>query len=631
MVYGTQSKTLLFLTTALALVLGLVAASALAYSEAPDLSEAVEAGELEPVEDRLPDEPLVVGPGVLMSEHHVDWEVGQYGGVLRSAHSSPNWHPDYFMALTESLVAGPGFDTTLLRGNVVQDFSVSEDNTVFTFELRRGLRWSDGEPVTTEDVRFTYEDVLLNEELTPAFPTHLRAGGRSDGEPMELNIVDDYTFEIIFDEPYGEFLTALAVSGWVSYQELLKPSHYLKQFHIDYTSLEEMEPYLAEAELDDEWWELFFRTDVAHWDITNVEAAGFPVLSAWMPVEPPATGVLRFERNPYYFKVDEEGQQLPYLDALETHEVTEAEIAQMRIISGEIDYMSAGVSLERMSVYVEHAEEAGYVVQLHPGLTDRTLFLNMTYDDEAWQSLVQDPEFRQAINMGIDREEIIDIVYFEMATLTDTVPVDYDADAANAKLDAMGLDERDADGYRLGPDGERIEVFLEIMDQPDIVPLTEILVEHLGALGLDASMQIRSDALISQRRDANETLATVQWRHNRGGWEHGLFRDYLPDPLWAPEWEIWYTSGGEEGQEPPAWIKELYSIHADIMRTSPGDPEGIEAVDRLTDWYWEHIPYMPLQSALEPVVYSEDLGNVPNEEAIDTEVNLRGVVQFFYR
>lgn len=600
------------------------------YSEAPMLHQQVADGELPPVGERLPTVPMVVGPGVLMAEDHVDWEPGVYGGVLRSVNPSPNWHPDYFMALTESLVAGPGFDTTNLQGNVLESFTVTDDNTLFTFRMREGLRWSDGAPVTTEDIRFTFEDVLLNEELTPYFPAHFRSGGNPAGSRMELEILDDYTFTLAFDEAYGEFLTALAVTSWVSYQELLKPSHYLKAYHIEYTSLEDMAEDLAAQELDDEWWELFLSKDIVHWSITNAAAAGFPVLSAWMPVEGPS-GVLLFERNPYYFKVDTEGNQLPYIDYLETHEVTDWDVAQMRIISGEVDYISAGANIAHMPMYREHGPDTGFFASLHPGLSDRVFFLNLTYDDPAWREVVQDVRFRKALSMAIDRDEIADTVYLGMASITDTVPAEFDPEAAAALLDEIGLDRRDSEGYRLGPDGEVFDVFIEVAEMADITSISQILVEQLSDVGLQATMRIRSDALLGQRRQANEAIAGIQWLHNRGGWANGLFRDYLPSSIWARSWELWYASGGADGEEPPEWVQEIYSIHDRIMRTLPTSEEGMQAVADVYRWTEENVPFITLVSALEPVVFNENLGNVPNENAIDTEINLRGVVQLFYR
>ncbi len=152
------------------------------------LAEKVAAGDLPPLAERLPEVPFVVQPGVLLPEDDIDWEVGQYGGTLRTARNNVNWNPDVFVMNNEPLVMGPGITGEDIIPGVVQDFDVNEEFSEFTFYLRKGLKWSDGTPVTTDDVRFAYEDVLLNEKLTPAFPAWLRSGNSSTGEPMTLGL-----------------------------------------------------------------------------------------------------------------------------------------------------------------------------------------------------------------------------------------------------------------------------------------------------------------------------------------------------------------------------------------------------------------------------------------------------------
>src|SRR5690606_11142938 len=139
------------------------------------------------------------------------------------------------------------------------------------------------------------EDILMNEEITPAFPARLRTGGAPDGQPMELEIIDDFTFKVRFPEPYGGFLRQLTIEGWVGYTELLRPSHYLKQFHVDYTPLEELEPLMAEANTMEGWWNLFNLKDCQNWDMTDPICANYPALNPWIGVPSEQPEVLAFE------------------------------------------------------------------------------------------------------------------------------------------------------------------------------------------------------------------------------------------------------------------------------------------------------------------------------------------------
>ena len=153
-----------------------------AAKESPMLAEMVAAGSLPPLEERIPAEPFVVGPGIIVAEDELtDWTPGQFGGTMNFAHEGSDWNPDIFIMLNEHLLMAPGIGVDPIRPNVLKDFKVEDDNKVFTFYMREGLKWSDGEPVTTEDVRFVYEDIYLNEQLTPSFPAKFRAGGRPDG------------------------------------------------------------------------------------------------------------------------------------------------------------------------------------------------------------------------------------------------------------------------------------------------------------------------------------------------------------------------------------------------------------------------------------------------------------------
>ena len=152
----------------------------------------------------------------------------------------PEQNNDIVLMFNEHLFMAQGFSVDGIRPNILRAFEANEVNTFFTFDRREGLKWSDGVPVTTEDIRFMYEDVFLNEELTASFPAKFRAGGSPTGGIVDLQIVDDYTFTMAFAEPFGSLLSELTIKGWQGYTDIMQPAHHLKQFHIDYTSLDEM-------------------------------------------------------------------------------------------------------------------------------------------------------------------------------------------------------------------------------------------------------------------------------------------------------------------------------------------------------------------------------------------------------
>ncbi len=609
-----HAKTIMPLIVLL-LLAALAMPGAAQYNESSLLAERVAAGELPPVAERLPDEPFFVGPGTLIAAEDLEWEVGQYGGTLRTAHNTPNFSPDVTQGNFEGILDTAGFDMTTLKPNFVRDFDVNEDNTVFTFYLREGLKWSDGVPVTTEDVRFVYEDVYLNEDIYPVFPGDYRSGGASDGTPMEVEIVDEYTFVVSFDRPYGAFLTKLGMRHWLGINAFFRPSHYLKQFHLDYASAEELAPHLDEQELDiDEWYNLFTAKDVGPWDTTRSEAIGSPSIYPWVRVES-SPGIIRMERNPYYWKVDIEGNQLPYIDYVESHEVVDIEAITMRVITGEVDFLREAAGLPRMPLYREHAERAGIVATpIRRVLSPTNIMINYTYEDEAWQQVAGDVRFRQALSLAIDREEVLDSVYYNLASLPTLVADEfnrYDPAAAEILLDEMGLDVRDADGYRIGPDGETLNLHFEIFAGiPETVPATELFIEYLRDVGLNATMRDMSWEIFAQRSGANELQITVGWLHP-GSWPNVL--DDYPPGTWGygQEWAVWNNTGGTSGVEPPAWIRRAFEIREANNATFPGSPENIAVGEELTQWVKEYLPFIiVVEEMRHPLITAANLRNV---------------------
>jgi len=604
----------------------------IAYSEAPELAEMVAAGDLPPLEERLAEQPFVVGPGVLINESDLpDWQPGVYGGVLRFAHSVANWNPDIFIMLNENLLCAPGIGLEGLQPCVVQDYTVEDDNKVFTFTIRKGLKWSDGEPVTTEDVRFVYEDIYLNEDLTPIFPAKFRDSGSSDGEVMKLDIIDDFNFRLTSSESYGGLLRELSIKGWQGYTDLIRPSHYLKKYHTTYTPIEELSEELQSMNLTEEWWQLFNTKDCTNWEDTIPACAGYPSLTPWGGVEG-SDGMLVFERNPYYWKVDTQGQQLPYIDKLTSQQVNDVEMINLKVLAGEVDFLRESTALIKLPLYKENEEKAGFRVVLMDNHVDPTaLFINNTYEDENWRTVVNDIRFRQAINYAINRQEIIDNIYYGLASQPELTPSEYNPDLANQLLDEMGLDKRDADNFRIGPDGKTFVLPIEHgAHAPDIAPASEIITQQIKAVGIMVTAKQIDPSLWGERAAANTIQATVLW-DVQPMWRNGTWTDYLPgDAGWSPVWSTWYSTGGKEGEEPPAEIKELYTIQEGRVGAIPNSDEDKALADRIYKLFYDNIWVFPLAEKVNyAMIVSAKLGNVPQSgQAIGADYSGE---QFFFK
>lgn len=584
-----------------------------ALQESPMLSDMVAAGEIPPLEERLPETTFLVRHGVLMPEDELDFEVGKLGGTLRSVHNRVGWNPDVFVMCNEPLVMGPGLTGADIRGNVLEGFEASGDRMTFTFHMRKGLKWSDGEPVTTDDIRFAYEDVLMNEELTPAFPAWLRSGNTATGEPLKLEVLDAYTYRVTFDQAYGGFDVQVAIVGWKGYTDFLKPKHYMTQFHADYTPLAELAPMIQEAELSaGEWWTLFTAKDHTNWDNTTQTAVGFPYLNPWVMVSTSPV-MEQYERNPYYFKVDEEGQQFPYIDKIDDRLVENVETIVMSVMAGEVDFLYEAGAMPSVPVYKDNEEKGGYnTVLLRSHTEPATVYINMTYDNDVWRQVVRDIRFRQALNYSLNRQEIIDTVWLGFgAELPEHIPNEYSVDKAKALLDEMGLDQLDDEGFRLGPDGNTFEIPFEIANRtPEMLPTAELVVEFFNVVGLKTTLKTIDNSLRSQRSSANELMATIErntqppWWQRHTGW-------YMPGE-WGRLWETWRTSGGESGEEPPPEVKEFVETAAKTMVVPPQERQAL--IDRLDELLYENIFFIcPVERERRPIIASKKMGNVAHE------------------
>ncbi|MGQ9628825.1 MAG: ABC transporter substrate-binding protein [bacterium] len=601
------------------------------YGEAPMLAELVKAGKLPPVEKRLPDEPMVLGEGVEIPKGDVKLEVGQYGGTLRIAAPGTFGGGEWWALSRENLLNQPGLGVPGEKpgGNILKGYEASKDGKTFTLYMRKGMKWSDGQPLTTEDVRFCFEDVWMNEKLTPVFPAYFTIGGKRP----KLEIIDTYTYRLTFPEPYGLFPYQLSLR-WRTWDGMgLLPKHYLKQFHIKYTPLEKMKPLLDKQGLGEEWWRLFEFYSFRSGTITG--EVGCPTLTAWVLVDKPQAGVSILERNPYYFKVDMAGNQLPYIDKIRWEMVARPEMIPMKIFAGEIDLARQSVSGKDIVLFKENEEKGGYRAVLLKFHCPVPILFNYSHPEKEWRDIVSDVRFRRALNLAINRDEIIDSVYFGLASPSTIIPSEYNPEKANRILDEMGLDKRDAEGWRLRPDGKRMELYIESSaPATDFVPLIELVVDYWKKLGLYTTMKVITPELLSTRISANEVrvLITNWWDlpvalHNYSMTEYNVLLDMSKLGAGCQQW---YASGGKAGFEPPGDLKRVYTLF-DEVKTSTSPEEMVKKFDEWVKSVTDNLFMMPpVEDVMIPLVVNKNIGNVP-DKGYQIVANFAGELFFFRR
>jgi peptide/nickel transport system substrate-binding protein len=287
------------------------------------------------------------------------------------------------------------------------------------------------------------------------------------------------------------------------------------------------------------------------------------------------------------------------------------------------------LALNKMPLYREN-EDKGYIAGIYNmHITPTDVFINMALDDPVWREVVQDIRFRQALAYAIDREEIIDSVYFGFADVSNIGINEYNPEMANALLDEMGMDERDADGFRLGPDGETFTIDFIVSSGlwADLVPVTELVVEFWNDVGLKTTMQGVDTGLWWNSAFANEVEATVI---NTQTPIWGMIPKADWWIYWGPPWVTWWYSGGEEGEEPPEEFKE-FLVNLNSLYKAPVE-DGPAVAQAVLDEIGEKLIYfVHIQNVKQPMIYSAKMGNIDdNPDALAIAYNF-SAEQFFFK
>lgn len=589
-------------------------------------ADQVDSGALPAMADRMPTEPVVVGDRDA---------IGVHGGEVRMVNTGWNWFVGMYGWLYDTILAYSDQDLRTLIGNIFESWEMSADGTTYTFYLREGMKWSDGMPFTTADVQFWWEDFATNSDLGYA-PWQWSFGG----EDATVDFVDEYTFTVTFVVPFGQF--AAHLTRLFPGMDFIYPKHYMSQFHATYTDEDTLNALVEDAEMDS-WQGLFYnRGDwgAGVWQAHSV-ILEYPVVAPWMVTEKDdATALYQLTRNPYYWKVDEIGSQLPYLDAIRIEYVATAEGITQKLIQGETDYVGPhDVSMARYPLYKENEESSNYVVaDLVSCMTDRyVLFPQQTPADEGLAAIVQNSNFVKALSVAIDRDEINESLYFGLATMGQLGPMpnskyykpeygtayaQYDETEANRLLDDMGLDQVGDDGYRLRPDGTPLTyTILHAGERVGVAvnEFCEMVASYWQAVGINTIVQEEDEDLITERMRNGELDCTV-WHADRCtdlllplemNW-------YLPltdqQGSVSVVWQDWYYASEEERAEmeaPPEYMQQLFTWH-DELNSAITEEDRVAAGQNIFDYLAENpIAIGTVLECPAPVLFNKNMRNLP--------------------
>ena len=564
-----------------------------------------------------PDEPRVV-TGI---------EVGKPGGDLRmliGRERDTRFFNTYGYA--HLIAYTPQLD---LVADILESFEV-EDGRIFTLHLRKGHKWSDGTPFTAEDIRFFWDDIENNDDLTFSGPD-IRL--LVDGEKPVVEKLDDLTIRWSWSKPNRFFLPALAAANQLF---IYRPAHYLKQFHKKYAEPEALAAAIKENGARD-WIQLFLRKD----RLNDFDDPDMPTLQPWhLVTRPPSTRFIA-ERNPNFHRVDEKGQQLPYLDRF-IFDIVDSKLVPIKTGAGETDLQSRYLVFKDYTFLRESEPRNGLTTLLWPEARSSHLAIypNLNATDEVWRGLFRNLDFRKALALGIDRDAISQFLYAGLATpANNTILPDsplwdeslgaecvaFDPDRANEILDGLGLDKRNAAGTRLLPDGRPMEVVIESSgednEQSDVL---ELIADQWAQIGLKISSKPSDRQVMRQRVYAGSALMSMFFGIDNGVPTSSMPpKDFAPtaqgDQLQWPKWGQYYETKGEAGEPPDLpEAKRLMDLYGEWITASEEREE--EIWHEMLKIYASQCYTIGLVSGvMQPIAARANLKNLPKEALYNFE------------
>ena len=523
------------------------------------------------VADRLPDEPLVVVP--------YD-SIGEYGGTINFLSNATEAGTSDMLSTRHVNLLRFADDLSTIVPNVAKDFEWNSDFTTLTFMLRKGHKWSNGEPFVARDVEFWYEDLMMNPKIREKPYPYLLVGG----EPMTVDVIDDQTVRFNLPSPFPGLTATIA---W-SYNQFFMPSHFLEQFHPEIDSnadanaqalgfadgYDALAAYYGNSGWTDTPTPLLARPDL----VAGLPYAAYPSLEAYMTIEDTTEGRV-YAANPYFHQVDTAGNQLPYIDYQNERYINENEIRLLKLVNGEVDYKSQSVQLESAPQLLDGADAGGYSLQINPGCGAALFSFNVTHPDPEKRKVYGDIRFRQAMSIAMNRDEINDVAYYGLGKVEqfvgfspapDFVPesikmhmTQYDPDGANALLDQVGLKDVDGDGFRELPNGDALAINIDYATQGIGGVEVELVARYFNEVGVKTTFkevtpdEYRGSQAANQLDvhvwDKGQPLAIVAGNPETFKPPFGNYFNHTQ----GLDWAAYIDSNGSEGTEPPQWVYDL--------------------------------------------------------------------------
>jgi peptide/nickel transport system substrate-binding protein len=556
------------------------------FTEAPLLASRVRAGELQAVSQRLPDRPLVVRPLR---------ETGRYGGTLRRALTGDIVQTaGVSKALGENLMS---FERPMPMGlvySLAESHTYEDEGRVAIFKIREGIKWSDGHPFTVDDILFWYYDLQLDENARDnALPPTVWV---IDGEPIIMSRVDDVTLRIESKYPLGRVRHAFTTN------EVALPKHYFKKWHPRYNPASNYQTWRD-------------STTTAQ----RLYRPGTPMLGPWVPVEWERGQRLVFQRNPYYWKVDTAGNQLPYCDRLVFNVIQDSQVIMLKFMNGELDLFGRYARIEMLQTLKAQESKGRFTVGMSGPDSGPAFYLNWDAEEPNLQEAFRNRNVRVALSHAINREEISEIVYggwlepsgysfgrsnpyFNEVSYKRYVA--FDPIKAGTLLDDAGYRWPKGSRYRTFKDGTPFEMTIDISGT-GTSDVCELVKSHWESVGVKVHLNISLRDIIWPRR-VNGEFDIHHWGFEGPADPLNRLNDWA---IMGDTVPFWHRNASKVG---PQWLHEATEAITNTLTTIDSTEAGRE-MNRARELHSQNVPVVVVGSGYRPWGYSKRVGNAPRK------------------
>lgn len=581
--------------------------------------------DLPPLAERLPEEPLVVVP--------YD-SIGRYGGTFDVLSNANEAGTSDFLSTRHVNLVRYSDDLQVIVPNVAKSWEWNDDYTRLTLHLRKGHKWSDGAPFTSADVKFWYDNLMMDTNIFEKPKDYVTVGG----ERMTVDTPDETTVVFNLPAPKPGLLAHFATH----YAQGFQPRHFLGRFHpainADADTLAQsmgfengydaIKAYYGNSDWTDTGSPMLNSAD----KLDRLPAHAVPTLESHFVISE-TTESRHYVANPYFFQVDTTGQQLPYISEQDEVFANDHEVRLLKLINGEVDYKSQSLGLPDAPILLENQEKSDYTVQIKPRISMPTVSFNVTSEDAAKRALFGDIRFRRAMSIAMDRDEINETAYFGQGEPRQYIgfsPVpsfidpkwtsyaaEHDPEGAKALLDEVGMVDKDGDGMRELPNGDKIILNMQFAQQGLPGQVVELLAQQWSEVGVQTTVKEVTPDEYRSAQSSNQL--------DIGLWEKSQPLAIIlgNNELWVPPfenyfahrtgmlWAEWVDSNGSSGVEPPEYAKQLMADIVAFQSTPVGTPESDAIGARMVENMTGNLLFLGTVLSSGPIYHRNAVKNIP--------------------